>query len=82
MGRIIESSIYALLKRIAAVLGETVSYDTGKKVPPFDGKPVTQFRVIGLTTYFKLADLRTLVGAKLTWDKNAKILFINTQRQS
>jgi len=64
------------------VLGAKVSYDTERKVPILNSKAVTNFKVIGKTTYFKLADLKTLVGATLSWDQKHKTLFITTKTES
>lgn len=79
LGRMIDGSIYAPLKTIAIVLGGNVGYDGVKKVPTLNEKAVTQFKVVGQTTYFKLADLRTLADASLTWNKKDKILLITTK---
>lgn len=82
LGRIIDGSIYAPLKKIATVIGAKVSYDSAKRVPSLNGIAVTNFKVIGVTTYFKLADMREFVGAVFSWDKNNKILFITAKMES
>lgn len=80
LGRLIDGSIYAPLKKIGTILHGNVAYDEVNKVPTLNDKAVNHFKTFGRTTYIKLADLRSLVGATLTWNKQDGIVSISVKK--
>jgi hypothetical protein len=76
LARLMEGSLYAPIKNIAYIVGVNLGHDSANNAPTLDGKMVN-YKVVGRNTYLKLADLRSLISARLQYDSAKKQLIIN-----
>ncbi|SEO60565.1 GH25 family lysozyme [Paenibacillus sp. OV219] len=76
-GRIIDGSTFAPLRQLGDSLGIPVSWDSSTSTPYFDGKPVTNFKLIDSRTYIGVRLAGEMLGATtIKWDSVNRKVYI------
>ena len=67
MGGMANGHVYAPIKAMGDALKATVSWDSVKKAPVFNGAEITDFKLIAGVSFVQVAAIGQLVNGTVSW---------------